>query len=267
MPSVGILTMPGSVTLGPEPISYLTHDDYTWFRRAGIKVVPIPVGILEDDVLAYFSQIQGLYLPGGPFIEPTYKRLAFRFLDLAYEANRRGRQFPVWGTCHGFQMMLLWAGGAPLKLDSLDAMRRQDPTLRLVETESRLFQSHAIRARHLHVSHSLGITTDHFRQNRRLAALFRILATSHDRSGTEYVSAMEGINVPFYGVQFHPEMNRSLDWMATFFKKEMGAAATAANPIHTFSLTPSHLRPCGTAWNEYDHDRKTPQCFVFCGRP
>jgi len=263
MLTVGVLTMPGSDTLGPEPVSYLLYDNYKWLKRAGLRVIPIPVGTSDDEALVYFRQLQGLYLAGGPYDEPTYRRLAFRFLDLASEADR---PFPVWGTCHGFQMMLLWAG-VP-SLDPLDAMRRTTPTLSLQKDRGRLFKSHTLQAKHLHVSHSLGLTLDHFQKNRRLKSLFRVLATSHDRDGVEYVSAIEGLVLPWYGVQFHPEMTTALDWMGDFFKKEMQVqqkppALSQALP-HTFSLTLNHLRPCPPIWDEY-HTEPT-RCFVFCGK-
>ena len=65
MLSVGVLTMPGSDTLGPEPLSYLTYDNYKWLTRAGLQIVPIPVGTSDDEALVYFNQLQGLYLAGG----------------------------------------------------------------------------------------------------------------------------------------------------------------------------------------------------------
>ena len=267
MRSVGILTMPGVPQLDPQtPLSYIIHDNYEWLTRAGLTVVPIPVGTSDDEALVYFRRIQGLYLAGGPYDEPTYRRLAFRFLDLASEANReRPGSFPVWGTCHGFQMMLLWGGVS--SLDSLDAMRRTTPTLHLLD-KGRLFETHALKPAHLHLSHSLGLTLDHFQKNRTLHSQFRVLATSTDRSKgkTEYVIAMEGRHLPFYGVQFHPEMTTELDWMADFFKQGMAPTKGPKGPLpHTFSLTAHRLRPCPPVWDEY-HSEPT-RCFVFCGHP
>ena len=263
MKAVGVLTMPGTERLGSELRSYLIYDNYKWLTKAGLRVIPIPVGTTDAEALVYFSQIQGLYLPGGPYDEPTYRRLAFRFLDLASEANRdRPGSFPVWGTCHGFQMMLLWSGVS--SLDSLDAMRTPAPSLRLLD-KGRLFKSHTLKPSHLHLSHSLGITLDHFQNHR---SLFRVLATSYDQSHDqkEYVIAMEGRHLPFYGVQFHPEMTTDLDWMADFFKQGMALTKGPKGPLpHTFSLTARRLRPCPPVWDEY-HSEPT-RCFVFCGHP
>jgi len=255
MLSVGIITMPGSPRLGPDPVSYITYDNYKWLTRAGFTVVPIPVGCSDAEALVYASQIQGLYLAGGPFDEPVYRRLAFRLLDVAYKAS-----LPVWGTCHGFQILLQWCGAT---LDSLDAMRLQDATL-TIKAKGRLLHGRTLRPQHLHLSHSFGITLAHFEANRRLTSLFRVLATSHDRNGTEYVSILEGRTIPFYGVQFHPELTRSLDWMAAVFQRGMRHPSSKAGgwppPV---TLSKSFLRPCGAAWSEYH--TTPPLCFVFHG--
>jgi hypothetical protein len=54
---------------------------------------------------------------------------------------------------------------------------------------------------------------------KKLTTMFKILATSHDREGMEYVSIVEGRTLPFYGIQFHPDRS-SLGWMAAFFIAE-----------------------------------------------
>ena len=51
--------------------------------------------------------------------------------------------------------------------------------------------------------------------------MFNVVTTSHDRKGVEYVSMIEGKNLPFYGVQFHPEKSDKLQWIAEFFVAEM----------------------------------------------
>jgi CheY-like chemotaxis protein len=53
--------------LGSELRSYLIYDNYKWLTKAGLRVIPIPVGTTDAEALVYFSQIQGLYLPGGPY--------------------------------------------------------------------------------------------------------------------------------------------------------------------------------------------------------
>lgn len=40
-----------------------------------------------------------------------------------------------------------------------------------------------------------------------MADEYNVLATSFDKNGLEYISAIEDKNYPFYGVQFHPEKN------------------------------------------------------------
>ena len=53
--------------------------------------------------------------------------------------------------------------------------------------------------------HSGGATPSTFTRFPALGAEFVILSTSKDRQGRTFVSSMEGVTLPFYGVQFHPE--------------------------------------------------------------
>ena len=36
---------------------------------------------------------------------------------------------------------------------------------------------------------------------------FRVLSLNHDWNGVEFISSLESVDYPFYGVQFHPEKN------------------------------------------------------------
>jgi glutamine amidotransferase PdxT len=67
---------------------------------------------LPQAQVALFNGINGLLLPGGgvysignsssPFLS------AARFLyNLAMDANANGDYFPVWGTCMGFEMLVM----------------------------------------------------------------------------------------------------------------------------------------------------------------
>lgn len=38
-----------------------------------------------------------------------------------------------------------------------------------------------------------------------------MLSLNHDRNGTEFISSLESVDYPFYGVQFHPEKN-AYEW-------------------------------------------------------
>ena len=54
--------------------------------------------------------------------------------------------------------------------------------------------------------HTLCLTQETFSES-NLTDTYRLLATNVDRNGLRYVSIVESIDKPFYGVQFHPEKN------------------------------------------------------------
>jgi len=53
--------------------------------------------------------------------------------------------------------------------------------------------------------HHQGVAPSLYETNQNLANFFRILSTNVDRENKPFISSMEGINIPFYGTQFHPE--------------------------------------------------------------
>jgi gamma-glutamyl hydrolase len=56
-------------------------------------------------------------------------------------------------------------------------------------------------------SHKFGIGISKWYQTEKISSFYRMLSTNFDRQGFEFVSSMEAIKYPFYGVQFHPEKN------------------------------------------------------------
>ena len=268
---VGIPTMPETDQLGPVPRSYITEQSVRWFTQQGIEVVPIPLLSNEAELRAYFTQIHGLYLQGGPSLEPHYVRLVQTLLNLAIASNKAGHFFPVWGTCHGFQMLVMLLGGV-YPLDDLNAMRSKTSDLTPYNVEGARLPIHGTRipfdARLF--SHQHGITLKHFLDSRPLMETFRILATSRDRKGQIYVSAIEGLDLPFYGVQFHPEHDttRALNWMAAFFRGEL-AKRKGVKPLRRqFDLAAQTPSPCPSAWQDYAHHKGVvPRCYVFEARP
>ena len=262
MVRIAVLTMPASNRLGTY--SYITEETVRWLR--GIEVVPLIVGTDLNEAAALMQSCHGLYMGGGPDYEPTYFLLARHLLTIAMHMNYRlGIYFPVWGVCHGFQMLVA-ALGSVWPLDSLDAMIHTDGHLRRFRgaAGSRLLKAASLSQRRLLYakkervfSHQYGISLQRFLENESLKRLFRVCCTSLDRDGKEYVSLIEGIDLPFYGLQFHPEYEDGLGWMATFLKAEL-AKRIGAVPRDLDPLPP--LKPCPKAWDAYD---MAGNCFRF----
>ena len=250
MVRMAVLTMPASNR--SHTYSYITEETVTWLR--GIEVVPIVVGTDLNEAATLMKTCAGLYLAGGPDYEPAYFHLVKHLLIHAVHRNRLGIYFPVWGVCHGFQMLVAILGSV-WPLDSLDAMKHVDGHLRRYKgaAGSRLLKAATVsQRRHLYAkqgrvfSHQYGISLKRFVENERLVHLFRICCTSLDRNGKEYVSLLEGVDLPFYGLQFHPEYEGGLGWMAAFLKRELAKGIGEGIPDRLPSL-----KPCPKAWHEY----------------
>lgn len=131
---------------------------------------------------------------------------------------------PLWGTCMGFQWLLIAASGDPTILDpkngeQFDAYNYSIP-LEFVSgfQDSRMFSSAPYQITQLVVSifatenvtmnnHHYGIYTEHFLQTPSLVGFFDMLSVNKDRQGMEFVSTIEAFQYPIYGVQWHPEVD------------------------------------------------------------
>lgn len=55
-------------------------------------------------------------------------------------------------------------------------------------------------------NHHYGVTPEDFRSNKNLTSIFgEPLSTNQDRKGRTFVSTIEGLSMPLYGAQWHPE--------------------------------------------------------------
>jgi len=234
---VGILTMPVADAGGGK--SFISESTIRWFTERGVDVVEIPYAEMGSGrkCESYMRKIHGLYLHGGPDYDEVYMAVAKRFLELAVAANRRGTYFPVWGTCHGFQTMMMVFGGMALdgsELDGFDALEAHMTALRILPSArhtSRLlravggrggeFLRHLTQERNILFANEHGITPHTFYTRRGIAGMFRLIATARDARGKEMVAMVEARRFPFYGTQFHPEVVATLEPLRAFFVEEL----------------------------------------------
>ena len=204
--------------------AFISDGNVAWFTDNGIDIVPIPFHTKTPE--RYMNRIHGLYLQGGPEYEPRYMALVGKLLRMAVELNRAGTHFPVWGTCHGFQSMVMEFGGIK-RLEMFDSGIKYMSSIRLTSDahKSHIIQSMTDkfidylqnRKGFVYFTHNYGISPKRFYSNPALVSIFNVLSTTVDRKGKEYVSMIEARNLPFYGTQFHPEMEPFRD----FFIKEL----------------------------------------------
>lgn len=222
---VGIITIP-HMKQTKYGTSHIMKPYVDWFEDRGVRVIPIPFDTTEYDY--YFGIVNGLFVPGGetPFIlkSKAFIRTVTRFVEMSFQQDE---YFPIWGTCFGFQMLISLIGGIT-RFKEYPSHGLYPIHITEAGYNSRLFGSFS--ARYLEYlqnnksssnNHEYGISSGDFMNNPHLRRFYDIIATAVDERGKEYVTAIEGKYYPIYGVQWHPERQKSTGAFVDFFISEL----------------------------------------------
>eukprot|EP01137_Pigoraptor_chileana_P023773 Opistho-2@90644 len=245
-PIVGMLLQPTTQeqVFAPFGNSYLPASYVKWVESAGARVVPIPFNATDDELIYLFNGINGLLWPGGNTdvdAASVYQQRSKFLYDLAVKANAVGDFFPIWGTCLGFEQLSLITSGDEAILGDFDADNATWPLHFTPEAAaSRMFGAATPsviaafeREAICENLHEHGVVPEKYATNANLASTYRVLAVNRDRNGQPFVSAIEGIALPFYATQFHPERN-AFEWDPEEPIKHSASAVVAMQHIANF---------------------------------
>ena len=209
--------------------AFIAASYVKWIESAGGRVVPILKSKSDSYYESLLNNLNGVLFPG---IDPNYdqgralrqsskdlKGMAPEYsviFKMAKKLNNRGDYFPVWGTCLGMEMMMreesksgdplthceAYNLAAPLQFVSTPSSWMQKPGRLFKSIHNDLFYSMSTRNVTIHF-HRFCLTEESFKSS--LKDKYRVLAFNHDKENKKFVSIVEGIDKPFYGVQFHPE--------------------------------------------------------------
>eukprot|EP01135_Chromosphaera_perkinsii_P007599 Nk52_evm55s914 gene=Nk52_evmTU55s914 len=221
-PIIGMVSQPNvhKEFKGAEVIAPFDYVD--WIRSAGGRVVVIPFDAPKELIQKLFNEINGVLFIGGEtsLIVPNntlYYETCSYLYTLALDANREGDYFPVWGTCLGFEQMVLIQSQSvdalgdgydsdflylPVHLEEGEAVRKSKLLNSFPKSTLDELQNYPVTFN----AHHNGINPSLFTENPRVKQFFNMLGTSVDRNGRVFAAIMEGKDVPFYGTQFHPEI-------------------------------------------------------------
>lgn len=219
-PVVGVLYQPIDATLQPlctTCTGYLVDSYVRWLQSAGARVALLDWEAPEAELNSSFSQLSGLLLTGGhcSFHNTSYGNVAEGLLQRAVATG----DFPVWGTCQGFQQLAQFSSGAmdpsvlhytgnategiALSLNYTD----QVPESRLLgSAPASVVTTLGTEAVTLNLHH-YSLLANESKLHPSIASFWRVLATNTVEGGPEFVSLMEGRELPFYASQFHGEKN------------------------------------------------------------
>ncbi|KAF6730146.1 Gamma-glutamyl hydrolase [Oryzias melastigma] len=217
-PVIGILTMIVSdEVMKPFGRTYIPASYVKYVESGSGRVMPIRLTLTTSEYEKIFKSINGLIFIGGATDLETsdFARVARIFYKLALEANDAGDYFPMWGTCLGMQLLTVLVAGENL----LSRTTAENVALPLNLTtdahSSRMFKDFpedlvkAITQEPLTGNfHHYGLEVQAFQENEKLRSFFTVLSTNVAENEAHFISTLEGKRYPFYGVQWHPEVNR-----------------------------------------------------------
>lgn len=193
------------------PASYVK-----FIESAGGEVVPVSFNATDSEMDQLLKSLNGFLFTGGADLDPP--PAALRVLERSEELFKAGdpqNQLPVWGTCLGFEWLVA-ATSPPSLISGFRADNVNLPLHFLPEARaSRLFGKapqhimDALKFKNVSFnSHHRGVPPVEWSKRPELRTTLKALATSLDKDGKEFVSAIEGVDgLPWFGVQFHPEKN------------------------------------------------------------
>ncbi|XP_075235426.1 gamma-glutamyl hydrolase A-like [Lycorma delicatula] len=223
-PVIGILTEELLHSLQnqyPNYTSYIAASYVKAIEGSGARVAPILIGQSEAYYRKQISVLNGIVFPGGAclFDNPNgYADAGATIFKIAKEVNKNGDYFPILGVCLGFELLLHLANGGN-ELRTRCSSENVGLPLKFVPgfRNSRLYGQASIEI--LSILSSLSVTSNHHRycitpKNMTRTGLdkeWKILSLNMDKNGLIFVSSIESIDMPFVGIQFHPEKN-SYEW-------------------------------------------------------
>ncbi|XP_034481571.1 gamma-glutamyl hydrolase [Drosophila innubila] len=218
-PIIGILAQEvhsdSKIALQYNATSYIAASYVKFVEGAGGRVVPIWIGRNQSYYEKLLQNINGVLLPGGAtWFNQTngYGDAGGHLIRIAKQINDNGTFFPVWGTCLGMELLVFkMANGIETRSDCESLGEALPLEFKQDYKQSRLFEGAsdevitALTNENITYNYHRYCYTEKSFDGPPLNNSWRIMSLNHDIHGAEFVSSIEHLKYPFYGVQFHPE--------------------------------------------------------------
>ncbi|VVD01305.1 unnamed protein product [Leptidea sinapis] len=268
--------------------SYIGASYVKDVEASGARVVPLMIGKGRDYYENALQKLNGVLLPGGA----TYFNQSNGFADagqhiydIALQMNAGGDYFPIFGTCLGFELLIILASRRESGENRVPCYSFKSLPLQFTKNArtSKMFRiapndiMTILATENVTVNaHQFCIVDDNLISH-NLTNDWRITSHSVDDNGTQFIASMEHKRYPFYGVQFHPEKS-AFEWKASkpyphtanairanryfmdFFVNECRKSShcfintTEENEYLIYNYTPVFTAPVGSAFQ---------QCYFF----
>ncbi|CAL1686453.1 unnamed protein product [Lasius platythorax] len=220
-PIIGILTQEIDYNLDKkypnQYHSYIAASYVKFVEGAGARPVPIWIGGNDSYYEDILNKVNGVLWPGGAtyfFQKQGYADAGAAIYRIAKKINERGEYFPILGICLGFELLTYVAANCvehrtqcssknqPLPLEFTRDFREANLFKQAPLDIVRILDKENVTANY----HQFCVTMEDLRRV-NLTDEFRVLSLNRDKEGLEFISTLEHMRFPFYGVQFHPEKN------------------------------------------------------------
>jgi len=216
-PIIGVVAQKTFGRRASHGSSYFAASYVKYLEAAGARVVPVRIDQPDEYYDDLFKKLNGVLLPGGgqDLIASGYTKAARHFFKLAKASHKNGDSFPIWGTCLGFEQLLVLVAEKNI-LDSCNGTSNVALPVYFYDgfKDSKMFENapedvlqtledEAVTANY----HKKCLWVKTFLNHKTVKEFYNILTTNNDKSDHWHVSAIEAKDYPFYGLQWHPEKN------------------------------------------------------------
>ncbi|KAL7632891.1 UNVERIFIED_CONTAM: hypothetical protein RMT77_016798 [Armadillidium vulgare] len=223
-PIIGILSEELSYEM-EDDFGYLNYTSYIaasyvkFVESAGARVAPVLID-QPDEYYEYLGRtLNGFLFPGGGlYLNSSYSKALQKIYEIAKREDvEDDKRVVIWATCLGFENVIyLEAGFDPQvhcngsnSADNLIFQEGFESSKLLSNVLEGVIEDLATKniTANFHSKCTLPETFNNIGLNKTL----KILSTSFDKSGVEYVSTIEHRQFPIFGTQWHPE-KASFEW-------------------------------------------------------
>jgi len=219
-PVIAILGNPYPYNSENLTTSRVNSQYVSWLEQSFATVVVIQPWSTKEEVDKILERVNGVLWPGGDRdlrfsgeFEQTAINIINKIMQLHDDHNV---DIPLWGTCQGFEMIAAILANSLEVLTNFDGWDMQNSITfnstvaqpyktkmfgNFTRKDLIILQNQNVNAHY----HRLGISEDSF-NNSTLRKFLKITSFAKDMKGKMFINTYEGVNYPFFGVQFHPEM-------------------------------------------------------------
>ncbi|XP_022829810.1 gamma-glutamyl hydrolase A-like isoform X1 [Spodoptera litura] len=226
-PIIGVLSQEQSMYLHtkyPEEnyTSYIAASYVKDVEASGARVVPILIGKDRSYYEELMGKLNGVLFPGGATYfnqSDGYADAGQHIYEIAQEMNDAGDYFPIFGTCLGFELLIILASGRGEPENRIRCYSYSNIPLNFTDDyhTSKMFKETPEDILELLKNEDVTVNAHQFCINdenlisHNLTQDWRVTSHSYDDYGVKFIATVEHTRYPFYGVQFHPEKS-SFEW-------------------------------------------------------